>query len=163
MNTNTSTEGHRWSHATLRSTRTATARAVHRPQSVEAWPTTSQTPCPWVIEFTTPPKARRACLPVLIQRFQERKIVQWTVAYLVVAGALLQLTDVLSGAWGWSAVVQQAVSLLLGYGILPAMVVAWFHGEKGRQDICAMEAAIVAASIMGSVFAVWSFCLSVTA
>jgi len=112
-----------------------------------------------------PQKPRRglSCLPRLLQRLRERKVVQWTAGYIGMSWVVLQLMDVLGELWAWSIVAQQAVSLLLGFGILPALVVAWFHGEKGRQDICPMEATIVAASIMGSVFAVWSFCLGATA
>lgn len=101
----------------------------------------------------------RSRCPSLLDRLRERKIVQWTVAYLALAWLVLQLMDVLSEIWGWSVKFQQAVSLLLGFGVLPMLVISWFHGEKGHQDICPMEAAIVAATIMGTVFVVWSFCL----
>jgi hypothetical protein len=120
----------------------------------------------WLGEDQVQPKAketRRTCFTSFVRHLKERKLVQWTAGYIAMAWVMLQLMDVLSETWGWPRVAQQAVSLLLGYGILPALVVAWFHGEKGRQEICAMEATIVAVSIMGSVFAVWSFCLGVTA
>jgi hypothetical protein len=111
-------------------------------------------------EAARPPRESvRPWCPSLLDRLRERKIVQWTVAYFALAWLVLQLMDVLSEIWGWSIKFQQVVSLLLGFGVLPMLVVAWFHGEKGHQDICPMEAAIVAATIMGSVFAVWSFCL----
>lgn len=110
-------------------------------------------------EAARPQETERPRCPSLLDRLRERKIVQWTVAYLALAWLVLQLMDVLSEIWGWSVKFQQAVSLVAGFGVLPMLVVAWFHGEKGHQDICPMEAAIVAATIMGSVFVVWSFCL----
>lgn len=95
----------------------------------------------------------------LVERLQKRKMVQWTAAYLAMAWVVLQLVQILSEAWAWPMVVQQAGSLVLGLGTLPTLVIAWFHGEKGRQDVCACEAVIVAALIMGSVFVIWSFCV----
>ncbi len=93
----------------------------------------------------------------LRDRLMDRKLVQWILAYLGIAWLMLQLNDVLSEIWGWPAQFQQAVSLILGLGAVPALVVAWYHGEKGRQEICRTECALVAASIMASVVVVWSF------
>ncbi len=98
---------------------------------------------------------------VLLRRLRERQIVQWMLGYLAAAWFLLQAMDVLGEIWMWSLLAQQAISLVLGIGVLPAMVVAWYHGEKGRQRICAMEVTLLAASIMGLVVAVWSYCFSV--
>ena len=61
---------------------------------------------------------------------------QWTVAYLAIAWVVLQLMDILAEIWSWSVFFQQVVSLVLAFGTLPVLVVAWFHGEKGRQEIC---------------------------
>ncbi|HSW27970.1 MAG TPA: hypothetical protein VLH75_00635 [Longimicrobiales bacterium] len=103
-----------------------------------------------------PSEARTATLG---ERLMERKLVQWTVAYVAAASWVLQVTSALSGSWNWSAPLEQAVSVLLGMGIIPAVVVAWYHGEKGRQQVCAAECAMVAASVLASVGLVWTVCL----
>lgn len=103
-----------------------------------------------------PPTVRR-----LVLRLRDRKLFQWMAAYAAMGWIVLQSTQVLAEIWGWSALFQQVVSLLLGLGVLPALVVAWFHGEKGRQEVCRLEAALMAACVMGAVVAVWSFCFGV--
>ena len=97
--------------------------------------------------------------PGLFERLRERKVVQWSLAYVAMAWLVLQAMDILSDIWNWPNIIQQAVSLFLGFGTFPMLVVAWFHGEKGHQDVCPLEAALVAASVMGTAFAVWSICL----
>ena len=96
----------------------------------------------------------------LADRIMERKVAQWTVAYLAGAWLVLQLIDVLADVWALSILIQQLVSLVLGLGIMPALVVAWYHGEKGKQEVCGTECALMAATIMASVSAVWLFCLA---
>ncbi|HSH74902.1 MAG TPA: hypothetical protein VLA09_04445 [Longimicrobiales bacterium] len=93
-----------------------------------------------------------------LQRLGRRKLVQWTVAYLAVAWLLLQLTDVLSEIWTWPLTLQRAVSLVLGMGLFPAIVIAWFHGEKGRQSVCALEVAIIATLVASTAAVVVYFC-----
>ena len=108
------------------------------------------------------PDGPRGCTS-LFERLRERKIVQWTVAYLAIAWVVLQLMDILAEIWSWSVLFQQVVSLVLAFGILPMLVLAWFHGEKGRQEICSLEAALMAATIMGAAFAVWSISMELVA
>lgn len=98
--------------------------------------------------------------PSLLDRVMERKVAQWTAAYLAGAWLTLQLMDVLADIWDLSVVVQQIVSLVLGLGVMPALVVAWYHGEKGRQEVCSAECTLIAASIMASMAAIWMFCLT---
>lgn len=163
--TPTTAEDRRWNGSTLKGFPTAPERSNRLcviPPSA-ARPRMSY--ASWLGEDQVQPraKAQRSCFTSFVRHLRERKVVQWTAAYIAMAFVILQSMDVVSDAWEWPNVAQQAASLLLGFGILPALVVAWFHGEKGRQEICAMEATIVAVSIMGSVFAVWSFCLGTTA
>ena len=103
-----------------------------------------------------PSEARTATLG---ERLMERKLVQWTVAYVAAASWILQLMNALGESWSWATPVQQAVSMVLGMGVVPAVVVAWYHGEKGRQKVCTAECAMVAASVLASVGLVWSVCL----
>ena len=103
------------------------------------------------------PAEHRDLDPSVFESLSQRKLVQWTATYLVAAFGILQLTEVLSGIWMWPITLQRGASLILGMGLFPAIVVAWFHGEKGRQDVCALEIAI-----LGTLFAcvgivVWWF------
>ena len=93
----------------------------------------------------------------LFERLRQRKLCRWTLGYLAVAWMLLQLTDVLSDVWSWSLLAQQMVSVVLGLGVLPAVVVAWYHGEKGRQQVCKVEVAILAALILAAGLTIRTF------
>ena len=77
-------------------------------------------------------------------RVSERKLVRWVAAYVAAGAMLLQVMEALSQAWGLTIVVQQCVSLALLLGLPHAIVVAWYHGERGRQRVCMREVACIA-------------------
>src|SRR5687768_10897570 len=68
-----------------------------------------------------------------IERLRSRKVVQWTLAYLAGAFVVLQLLDILAGVFDMPAFVMRAVTILLASGAFAAVIIAWFHGEKGQQ------------------------------
>ena len=76
---------------------------------------------------------------VSFAELKERKMVQWAFAYVAGAWALLQVADLLSDAHGWPAVVMRVLPVLLLVGLLAALVLAWFHGEKGAQKVSGMR------------------------
>jgi TolB-like protein/tetratricopeptide (TPR) repeat protein len=79
-----------------------------------------------------------------IQRLRERKIVQWGLAYLAAAWALVQAFDLVGKQFGWPEPVLRAFTVLLAFGFLPALVIAWYHGERGAQRVSREEAAVLA-------------------
>jgi adenylate cyclase len=95
--------------------------------------------------------------PTLLDRLMERKIVQWFIAYAAVAWIILQFTEILAGMWNIPITAQQAISLTLGLGACPALVVAWYHGEMGRQRVCLPEVGIVGMLTVGVIATVWRF------
>ena len=95
----------------------------------------------------------------LLERLRQRKLCRWTLGYLAVAWMLLQLTDVLSEVWRWSLLAQQIVSVVLALGLPPAIVVAWYHGEKGRQRVCKLEVALLTALIVGAGLTIRALCV----
>jgi TolB-like protein/Tfp pilus assembly protein PilF len=74
-----------------------------------------------------------------LEQIKERKLFQWALAYLAGAWLFLQVLDLLSDAFEWAAAVQQIAIVLLGVGFFAALVVAWYHGEKGAQQVSWME------------------------
>jgi len=84
----------------------------------------------------------------LLDRLRERKVVQWGVAYVVGAWLLLEIVGFLRDTFSWPAVIVRSLTILLGVGLLIALVEAWFHGEKGRQRVRASEAVIVTALLV---------------
>ncbi len=88
-------------------------------------------------------------------RLRERRLVQWTLAYLAGAWLVVEVADVLGQWWGWPPGVVQGLLIFLGVGFFVALVVAWYHGEKGRQRVSGPELLIIALllAIAGSLVA----------
>ncbi|MDX1675688.1 MAG: hypothetical protein R3314_12910 [Longimicrobiales bacterium] len=79
---------------------------------------------------------------------KRRKVVQWTIAYLAGAWLFLDVTSLIGGHMGWPRWIHQALIVLAGAGLPIAVVVAWYHGDKGRQRVSGPEAAMVAALLV---------------
>lgn len=82
------------------------------------------------------------------------------VAYAGVAWMALQAMDVLSDIWSWSLGAQKVACLALILGFFPALVVAWHHGEKGRQRMTGLELLVLAGLIAASGAILWRVGLS---
>jgi len=78
------------------------------------------------------------------EEIKERKLVQWALAYLAGAWLVLQVVAVLGGMYDWPAGLLRAVPVVLGVGFVGALVVAWYHGEQGRQRASGTELMILA-------------------
>ena len=79
----------------------------------------------------------------LLERLRERKLFQWGIAYLAAAWVALQGTAILADQFGWPGWVQRSITVLLAVGLVAALVLAWYHGEQGRQRVSRVEAAIL--------------------
>jgi adenylate cyclase len=84
----------------------------------------------------------------LIQRLRRRKLVQWALAYLAGAWVLLQLITLLGTTYGWPAGVMRSAPVLLAVGFVAALVLAWYHGEKGRQRVSGPELLMLGALLL---------------
>ena len=85
---------------------------------------------------------------ISLERIKERKLVQWALAYLAAAWLVLQVLDLLGDAFGWPADVHQIAIVLLAVGFLAALVLAWYHGEKGQQRVSGLEALLLAGILL---------------
>ena len=81
----------------------------------------------------------------LLQRLKERKLVQWAVAYLAGAWVIYEATGTALEAWNIPVLLVQAIHILLIIGFFITLVLAWYHGEKGRQRVSGPELLMVAA------------------
>ncbi len=86
----------------------------------------------------------------LLQRLKERKLVQWTLAYVAGGWVVLQVLDVTAEPWGLSGGVVRAMqaALVVGFGV--TLVLAWYHGEQGRQRVSGPELLIIAGLLVVS-------------
>src|SRR5450755_2481770 len=80
----------------------------------------------------------------LLQRLKERKLVQWSVAYVAAAFALLQGIDIVAQQFGWPEGVRRGTTLALFLGFFVTLVLAWYHGERGAQRVTGTELLILA-------------------
>jgi hypothetical protein len=76
-------------------------------------------------------------------RLRRRKVVQWSVAYVAAAWALLQGLQFLSDTYDWPSTALRVVTLALALGLPIASTLAWYHGDRGQQRISTPEFAIL--------------------
>jgi TolB-like protein len=82
--------------------------------------------------------------PFLLQRLKKRKIVQWGLAYLAGAWVIYEATGTALEAWNIPVSLVQSIHILLVIGLFITLVLAWYHGEKGRQRVSGPELLMVA-------------------
>jgi TolB-like protein/Flp pilus assembly protein TadD len=78
-----------------------------------------------------------------LQRLKQRKLVQWAIAYVAAAFALLQGIDIVAQQFGWPEGVRRGITLGLVVGFFVALVLAWYHGERGAQRVTGTELLII--------------------
>ena len=79
-----------------------------------------------------------------LQRLKQRKLVQWAVAYVAAAFALLQGIDIVAQRFGWPEQTMRFVIIALSIGLFVTLVLAWYHGERGAQRVNGIELLILA-------------------
>jgi TolB-like protein/Flp pilus assembly protein TadD len=80
----------------------------------------------------------------LLRRLRERKLVQWALAYIAAAFALIQVNDVVAQQFGWPDGVRRGITIALAIGFFVTLVLAWYHGERGMQRVSGPELLILA-------------------
>src|SRR5215475_10494522 len=78
-----------------------------------------------------------------LQRLKQRKLVQWAIAYVAAAFALLQGIDVVAQQFGWPEGIRRGVTLALVLGFFLTLILAWYHGERGAQRVTGAELLII--------------------
>lgn len=79
-----------------------------------------------------------------LRTLKERRLVQWSLAYIAGAWLVLQVVNTLAGPWNIPGYVERSIGILLFFGLLFAVTIAWFHGEQGRQRVSGPELLILA-------------------
>lgn len=79
----------------------------------------------------------------LLQQLREKHLVRTAVVYVGGAWLLLEATGFFVDTYSLSRNVIDVVLLLIVLGFPAALIVSWFHGEKGRQDLARVEAALL--------------------
>lgn len=92
-----------------------------------------------------------------LARLKQRKLVQWALAYVAFAFALLQGADIVAQRFAWPAPIERLLILVLAIGFFVALVLAWYHGERGAQRVGTMEILILALLLAIGGTLIWRF------
>ena len=76
-------------------------------------------------------------------KLRQRKVVQWGIAYVAAGWGLLQGLAYVGTAFHWSDQLQRIAIVAFFVGLPIALVVAWYHGDRGHQRIGGREFAIL--------------------
>lgn len=79
-----------------------------------------------------------------LQRLKERKLVQWALAYLAGAWVLYEVTATVGGHWALPDLFFRGLFVVIFVGFFITLILAWYHGEKGRQRVSGPELLMVA-------------------
>jgi TolB-like protein/Flp pilus assembly protein TadD len=94
-------------------------------------------------------------MSALIERLRTRKLVQWGLAYLAGAWVLLEVLSQVGEHFAWPNVVLRLLTVALALGFLPALVLAWYHGEQGRQRVTGPELMILTVLLLTAGGVLW--------
>lgn len=92
----------------------------------------------------------------LFERLKSTKLIQWALAYAAGAWALLEGADVVGGQFHWPGWLLQSLTVLLGVGFFVTLVIAWYHGDRGRQRVSGSEVLLlVGLLVVASAALIW--------
>jgi TolB-like protein len=92
-----------------------------------------------------------------LARLRQRKLVQWSLAYVAFAFALIQVLDVIAQRFGWPDQVEKLLILALAAGFFVVLVLAWYHGERGAQKVSGTEIVILALLLAIGGWLLWRY------
>lgn len=78
-----------------------------------------------------------------------RKVAQWGAGYLVAALGLLQGAQLVADTLDWSPLVARMALVLLATGFPIVLIIAWSHGDRGRQRVTTAETTLIGACVAG--------------
>ena len=81
-------------------------------------------------------------------KLRRRKVVQWGIAYVAAAWGLLQGLAYLSELFHWPDQLQRLTTAAFLAGLPVALVLAWYHGDRGHQRVSGREFSILIALLL---------------
>src|SRR5438034_11686374 len=92
-----------------------------------------------------------------LQRLKQRKLVQWAVAYVAAAFALIQGLDIVAQRFSWPDSIERTLIIAACVGLVIAMVLAWNPGERGAQRVTGTELLTMVLLLSLRAFFLWRF------
>ena len=78
----------------------------------------------------------------VVRRIRERRVVPWTLAYIAGAWLVFEATQSLADIYGWPDWIVPRLPVVLGFGVLTTITIAWYHGAAGWQRVTKQEAGL---------------------
>lgn len=91
------------------------------------------------------------------QRLKQRKLIQWAVAYVAAAFGLLQGVDIIAERFAWSETITRGLIIASVIGFFVALLLAWYHGERGAQKVSGTELLLLALLLVIGGGFIWQF------
>ena len=82
---------------------------------------------------------------------------QWGFAYAAAAWVLLQVLEYFSGTFDWPRQIQQLTTVALLIGLPVALILAWYHGDRGQQRITTPELGMLTLALLLGGGVLWYF------
>ncbi|MGH8115262.1 MAG: hypothetical protein ACREPS_09465, partial [Rhodanobacteraceae bacterium] len=92
-----------------------------------------------------------------LARLKQHKLVQWALVYIAAAFSLIQVVDVVVQRFGWADLAEKLIILALVVGFFVALVLAWYHGERGAQRVSGPELLLIALVLAVGGGLLWHF------
>jgi len=94
----------------------------------------------------------------LWKQLRRRKVVQWGIAYTAAGWGFLQGLDYVGEAFGWPGVIRQVAIFVVMVGLPFVIMVAWYHGDRGKQRVTGTEVTmLVLLAAAGVLFIIAAF------
>jgi adenylate cyclase len=93
----------------------------------------------------------------LWQRLRRRKVVQWGLAYAAAMWGLLQGVEYFGETFEWSLYVRKLVTVAALLGLPIALVLAWYHGDRGEQRVARSELIVIALLLLIGGTVLWRY------
>ncbi|HET6906098.1 MAG TPA: tetratricopeptide repeat protein [Rhodanobacteraceae bacterium] len=88
---------------------------------------------------------------------KRRKLVQWALAYLAAAWAVLQALGLAADSYGWPRHILQIGFAATALGFVITLLLAWYHGERGAQRVSGTELLLIALVLAVGGGLLWRF------
>jgi len=88
---------------------------------------------------------------------KKRKMVQWSLAYVAAAFALLQGIDIVAQRFEWPESITRALIIACVIGFFVSLLLAWYHGERGSQKVSGTELLLLALLLAIGGGLMWKF------
>jgi len=77
----------------------------------------------------------------LLEKLKQRKVVQWSLAYVAAAWVVAQVVEIVAGPWNIPAGWIRVMHVALAGGLPITAILSWFHGARGGQRVRSAEVA----------------------